>query len=216
MRRILVEAARHKHRLVEPVGVDRVVDVVHRVELLRADGEGGPGGLGRGLAHVDAGKPECRRRWREGRFELLRDPGRGAAVVEQHPIDVDPADKPPIGVVELRPAAGPDAAKADGNRRADQFGPDPDRGDDRDLGGPDQPDDPALGVPGPIESPGSGVNAGQVLRITQQDRSPDQPVRAAFIEADAVRRLARPVAAGLDERGIGLRGHIFGHASSLA
>ena len=36
--------ARRQHRFVEPVGIDRVVDVVHRVELLRSDRELGAAG----------------------------------------------------------------------------------------------------------------------------------------------------------------------------
>ena len=64
----------------------------------------------------------------------------------------------PSASVELGPAAGPDAAPADDARRADQLGPDPDRGDDRDLGGPDQPGDAALRVPRPVEAARRRVN----------------------------------------------------------
>ena len=64
-------------------------------------------------------------------------------------------DERALGVVELGPAASPDATPADDGGRADQLGPDRDRCDDRDLGRPDEPGDPALGVPRPDRTRGS-------------------------------------------------------------
>ena len=65
--------ARGQHRLVEPVGIDRVVDVVHRVELLRPDRELGAGGRRWDLAEIHAGQAEGGRRRPEDGVELLRD-----------------------------------------------------------------------------------------------------------------------------------------------
>ena len=142
--------------------------MIHRVEFLWPNGESQALRVGRRLLEVHPPEPECGRRGPEG-GELGWDPCRGPARVHQHPIDVDPGQPRAVGIVELRPAAGPDAPPTDDLGRPDKFRPDRDRAEDRDLRGANQPGDTAFGVPVPHEPPDRGVVTGQVLRVAQQD-----------------------------------------------
>ena len=72
-------AAGRDHRLVEPVGVDRVVDVVHRVELLRPDGDGRSGPARGGTSPRSTRSQPDRRRLRCAEGRARTRPGSGSA-----------------------------------------------------------------------------------------------------------------------------------------
>ena len=93
----------------------------------------------------------------------------------------------PVGVDEVGPAPGPDAAGPGHARGPDELRADADRGDDRDLCSADQPGDAALRVPVAPEAARRRVEPGQVLGVAQEDRRPEQAVRRRLVETDSVR-----------------------------
>ena len=110
--------------LVEPVGVDRVVDVVERVELLGPDRDPPRDDVGRRVAEVDPGRAgRSPSATPKRRLDLGRDALRHAPPVDEHPVDVDPRRRGAVGVGELGPPPGPHPPEADdlgraGDRRA--------------------------------------------------------------------------------------------------
>ena len=179
---------RRQDRLVEPVGVDRVVDVVHRVELLRPDRErriarhppaASPRST-RASPNVAGGAPKTGSNSAGIRVGAPRASSRTQSMWTH-------ATSAPVGVAELGPAARPDAPPADDPGRADQLGPDRDRRDDRDLRRADQPGDAALGVPArPNPRPTSGTRPGPGCSAAGPTSGAARPAR--LVEADAVRR----------------------------
>ena len=174
------------HRLLEPVRVDRVVDVGHRVELLGPDRDPDLPGVGRRFADVDAGQPERSGGRPEDRLELGRDPGRRAARVEQHPVDLRPGEQRP------RPRPGKSVRRRAQTRRQPTTWVVPTSSDptaigcvDGHLRRADEPGQAACRVPRPVEAAARGMEPGDVLGVAQQDRRAEQAVRPGLVEPHA-------------------------------
>ena len=173
-------AAGREDRLVEPVGIDRVVDVVHRVEFLGPDRERRDAALGRDVAEVDAAERERRLRGPEDARSNSGGMRVGAprASSRTQSMWTQATSAPSASWNSVRRRAQTRRQPTTSSCRPSSARYD-DRGEDRDLGRPDQPGDAALGVPRPPEPAARGVYAGQVLGVAQQDRGPDRarPVR---------------------------------------
>lgn len=112
--------ARLDHRLLEPVSVDGVVGVTHRVQLVRTNAERQMRGIEWRLIQGHPSQTQRRCRDPEHRLEFRGDPGGGPAPVEKHPVDLRPGRKRPRGVAELGPPTGSDLPPANHLGRPDQ------------------------------------------------------------------------------------------------
>ena len=186
--------------LLEPVEIDRVVDVVHRVELVRPDREPAMDARRRGVGGSGTrptGPIELRAAEHLG--EDRRDPGQGAAGVDQHPVGVDPA-----GRASRRRRRNSPRRRAKTRRMPDDRRPGAERRAHagRARGSPARR--PGRATSGRARRTSRGRTRarvewmpGDVLGVADEARRPEQAVRARLVEPDPVGRPVQVAAAGV-------------------